>query len=130
MNKIEKIKYTVTWFDPEKMTTGRRDIYEMFPNGKVTYHGYNGAGNRKCIRKSENTIATGADFQRLCERLTDCIAHADRENLFTDDTAAELKIYHSFNRMEILPRGYGSEREDVETIVCQFLSDIAHVDEK
>lgn len=35
MNEIEKIKYSISRFDVERMVMGKRDVYEIFSDGRV-----------------------------------------------------------------------------------------------
>lgn len=127
MNEIERIKYSISYFDVDIMAIGRKDVYEIYPNGRVVFRCYQ-AGSRKCIRKNETTSAAGTDFLLLCAKLLDCISTADRENQYVDDTSAELKIYHSFGRVDTMPRGYGNAEKDVGSIVCEYLFHAAHMD--
>lgn len=127
MNEIEKIKYSISCFDVDIMAIGRKDVYELYPDGRVVFRCYR-AGSRKCVKKNETTTAAGADFRLLCAKLQDCISTADRENQYVDDTSAELKIYRSFGRVDTMPRGYGNEQEDVGGIVSEYLFNAAGMD--
>ena len=127
MNEIEKIKYSISYFDVDIMAIGKKDVYELFQDGRVVFRCYQ-AGSRKCVKKYESTTAAGTDFHLLCTRLLDCISTADRENQFVDDTSAEVKIYHSFGRVDTMPRGYGDAQTDVGRIVCEYLFHAAGMD--
>lgn len=127
MNEIEKIKYSISYFDVDIMAIGRKDVYELYPDGRVVFRCYQ-TGSRKCVKKDVTTTAAGTDFHLLCARLLDCISTADRENQYVDDNSAELKIYHPFGRVEMMPRGYGDEQKDVGSIVCEYLVNAAGMD--
>jgi hypothetical protein len=127
MNEIEKIKYSISYFDVDIMAIGRKDVYELYSDGQVVFRCYQ-AGSRKCVKKDETTTAAGTAFRLLCAKLLDCISTADRENQYVDDTSAELKIYRSFGRVDTMPRGYGNADKDVGSIVCEYLFHAAGMD--
>jgi len=126
VNEIEKIKYSISCFDVSKMAIGRKEIYEIYPDGRVVVRCCQ-AGSRKYVKKKETTAASETDFLLLCEKLRDCISTADRVNQYIDDTSAELKIYYSFGRVDTMPRGCGNARKDVGSIVREYLLHTAHV---
>lgn len=127
MNEIEKIKYSISRFDVERMVMGKRDVPEIFPDGRVTFRCYQ-TGSRKCIKKDETKSLPKDDFRLLCAKLLDYISTADRANRYIDDTGGELKIYHSFGRVDTMPHGYGNEQRDVGMIVREYLSHASCMD--
>lgn len=126
-NEIEKIKYSISYFDVDIMAVGRKDVYELFLDGRVVFRCYQ-VGSRKCVKKDKTRTAAGTDFQSFCAKLLDCISIADRENMYIDDTSAELKIYRSFGRVDTMPHGYGNAQTDVGRIVCEYLFHVVGMD--
>ena len=72
---ILKIRYVIRPFDVETMSCHTRDVYELYPDGKVTYSLYE-KGERKPRRKTETHTASGEDYRALCRELNACIASA------------------------------------------------------
>lgn len=120
MDEIAKIRYSVSHFDVDKMAMGRREVYEIFPDGRMTLHCYQ-SGSRKCVKKDELQRTSKADFHLLCAKLLDCISKADRLNEYIDDSDGELKLYYVFGRVDTMPRCYGNEQQDVGMIVREYL---------
>ena len=123
MNDIMKIRYTANLFDVEKMTMGRKEIYEISSDGKVVLRCYN-KGNSRCLSKKEFFNTIGADFNLLCAKLIECISTADRLNEYIDDTTTYVSLYYTYGRVDKMPRGYGTEKWDVGSIISEYLTQI------
>ncbi|QBE97987.1 hypothetical protein PMF13cell1_03550 [Blautia producta] len=121
MSDILEIKYTISYFDIEKMAMGRKETYELFPDGKVVLKCYE-TGNRKCLSKEVYTGTSEVDFQTILRRLLQCVSTADRCNQYVDDADAEIKIIYEFGRVDTIPRGYGNQEMDVERIIADYLA--------
>lgn len=119
-NDILKIRYVVSPFDIEAMCSHSRYVYELFPDGKVTYGHYE-KGNRKAVDTTESTKATAEDYAKLCDELNACIEAADRQEWYVDDCAAEVKIYRPFGRTDTMDRGYGNGDTDVSQIISKYI---------
>ena len=120
VTNILKIRYVIRTFDLDAMRSHSRYVYELFPDGKVTYGHYE-KGTRKPEEKRETHQATKNDYQKLCAALNACIASADRQNRYVDDCAAEVKIHRAFGRVETMDRGYGNEGTDVGQLITEYI---------
>jgi len=126
-NDVVKMVYTQTRFDVDAMCAHTRYVYEIFPDGTVIRKHYE-KGVRKAIDKEESKIASAAEYHLLCLRLNSCISSADREEIYIDDSSAELRLYHPFGRSEIMPRGFGNGKETVGELICKYVFDKAKLD--
>ena len=123
-NDIQRIRYTVSTFDLETMNSHTRYVYQLIPDGTVTFAHYE-KGNRKPESKSEKHIATALDYEMLCAKLNACIEAADRNNLYADDTAVEVKLFRLYDRTDTMDRGYGNENTDVGRLIAEYIFDTA-----
>ena len=117
---ILKIRYAISTFDVDAMCSHSRYVYELYPDGKVTYGHYE-KETSKAIEKDETHRATAEDFTRLCADLNACIESADRQQFYVDDTGAEVKIYRPFGRVDTMDRGYGNADTDVGQIITNYI---------
>ena len=78
-------------------------------------------GSRR-IKEKQEFFAEKSEVEELYEELKVCVDTADRLNWMVDDTSAELTIYHSFGRIEKVPRELGNNETDIYSIMCRFLS--------
>ena len=117
---ILKIRYAISTFDVDAMCSHSRYVYELYPDGKVTYGHYK-KGTRKAVDKDESHQATADDYQRLCAELNACVASADRQEWYVDDCSAEVKIYRAFGRVDTMDRGYGNADTDVGQLIAKYI---------
>lgn len=120
VTNILKIRYVIRTFDLDVMCSHSRYVYELFPDGKVTYGHYE-KGTRKPEEMRETHQATKDDYQKLCAELNACVASADRQNWYVDDCTAKVKIYHAFGHVETMDRGYGNEGTDVGQLITEYI---------
>ena len=121
---ILKIRYAVSPFDLETMSSHSRYVYELFPDGKVSYTHYE-RGNRTPLATSISSKASPGEYSRLCDNLNSCIATADRQNWYVDDCSATVKIYRPFMRTDTIDRGYGNSETDVGSLIDRYIYEIA-----
>ena len=117
---ILKIRYAISTFDVDAMCSHSRYVYELYPDGKVTYDHYE-KGTRKAVAKDESHQATADDYQKLCAELNACVASADRQEWYVDDCSAEVKIYRAFGRVDTMDRGYGNADTDVGQLITKYI---------
>ena len=117
---ILKIRYAISTFDVDAMCSHSRYVYELYPDGKVTYGHYE-KGTRKAVDKDESHQATANDYQKLCAELNACVASADRQEWYVDDCSAEVKIYRAFGRVDTMDRGYGNADTDVGQLIAKYI---------
>ena len=117
---ILKIRYAINTFDVETMRSHSRYVYELYPDGKVTYCHYE-KGIRTAIDKNETHQATADDYRQLCAELNACIASADRLEMYIDDCSADVKIYRAFGRIDTMDRGYGNADTDVGQLITKYI---------
>lgn len=115
---ILKIRYAISTFGVDAMCSHSRYVHELFPNGKVTYGHYE-KGTRKAIEKDKTRRATAEDFTKLCAELNACIESADRQQMYMDDTGAEVKLYRPFGRVNTMDHGCGNAGTDVGRIITK-----------
>ena len=117
---ILKIRYAISTFDVDAMCSHSRYVYELYPDGKVTYGHYE-KGTRKAVDKDASHQATADDYQKLCAELNACVASADRQEWYVDDCSAEVKIYRAFGRVDTMDRGYGNADTDVGQLITKYI---------
>ena len=117
---ILKIRYAISTFDVDAMCSHSRYVYELYPDGKVTYGHYE-KRTRKAVDKDESHQATADDYQKLCAELNACVTSADRQEWYVDDCSAEVKIYRAFGRVDTMDRGYGNADTDVGQLITKYI---------
>lgn len=117
---MKKLRYSISYFDLSEMKPGARDVIEIFEDGKLLIKQY-APGSRR-IKEKQECFAEKNEIEELYAELRGCIDTADRLNWMVDDTSAELTIYHSFGRIEKVPRELGNTETDIYSIMCRFLS--------
>ena len=119
-NDIIKIRYTISLFDVAAMRSHTRYVYELYPDGKVSFAHYE-RGNRKPEATDEKHTASASDFMQLVADLNACIETADRDEMYVDDTGAEAIIYRPFGRTDTMDRGYGNGEIDVGQLISNYI---------
>ena len=117
---IIKIRYTISLFDVAAMRSHTRYVYELYPDGKVSFTHYE-KGNRKPKATDEKHTATAIDFMQLSADLNACIETADRDEMYVDDTSAEAIIYRPFGRTDTMNRGYGNGKTDIGQLISNYI---------
>ena len=126
-NTILKLVYKREYFDIAQMKFGARLVTTINADGTVIFKEYK-PGSRK-VESSYKGKCTVAAFRLLCYRIEECISTADRQEFYVDDSSEELKIFHSFGRVQTMDRGLGNEETDIGRIMHDFFErDV--VDEK
>ncbi|MGN0496300.1 MAG: hypothetical protein ACI4GW_08770 [Lachnospiraceae bacterium] len=120
MNTIEKIKYTKTGFDFEKMIYGAKENITIISDGHVQIRRYP-AGERKCSWHKDIFIEEN-EYEKLCNQIENCINAADSLDDWCDDCDAVLYLSRSFGREESLPRGFGNSEMRIKNIMDEFYS--------
>ena len=88
-NDIIKIRYTISLFDVAAMRSHTRYVYELYPDGKVSFAHYE-RGNRKPEATDEKHTASASDFMQLVADLNACIETADRDEMYEDEDDEDL----------------------------------------
>ena len=117
---MEKLKYSISFFDVSEMKPGARNIIEIFEDGRILIKQY-APGSRR-IKEKQECFAEKSEVEELYAELKACIDTADRLNWRVDDTSALLTIYHSLGRIEKVPRELGNTETEIYSIMCRFLS--------
>lgn len=117
---MEKLRYSISYFDVLEMKPGARDVIEIFDDGKILIKRY-APGSRR-IKEKQEFFAEKSEVEELYEELKVCVDTADRLNWMVDDTSAELTIYHELGRIEKVPRELGNDITDIYSIMSRFLS--------
>ena len=117
---MEKLRYSISYFDVSEMKPGARDVIEIFEDGKLLIKRY--APRSRRIKEKQECFAEKSEVEELYAELRVCIDTADRLNWVVDDTSAELTIYHNFGRVEKVPRELGDKETDIYSIMYRFLS--------
>ena len=117
-NTILKLVYKREYFDISQMKIGARLVTTINADGTVLFKEYK-PGSRK-VKSSYKGKCTVAAFRLLCYRIEECISTADRQELYGDDSSEELKIFHSFGRVQTMDRGLGNEETDIGRIMHDF----------
>ena len=126
-NTVLKLVYKREYFDIAQMKFGARLVTTINADGTVIFKEYK-PGSRK-VESSYKGKCTVAAFRLLCYRIEECISTADRQEFYVDDSSEELKIFHSFGRVQTMDRGLGNEETDIGRIMHDFFErDV--VDEK
>ena len=120
MGNVQKIKYSISYFDLTIMKQGGRRIIELTPDGCLTIKDYV-IGTRKVKSKKECQTSSEA-FVELCAQLRKCIDEADTVIHYVDDSDAELSIFYFPDRVEKMPRGLGCGDRTVGSIFTEFVS--------
>ena len=117
-NTILKLVYKREYFDISQMKIGARLVTTINADGTVLFKEYK-PGSRKVesVYKGKCTVAA---FRLLCYRIEECISTADRQEFYVDDSSEELKIFHSFGRVQTMDRGLGNEETDIGRIMHDF----------
>ena len=100
------------------MRPGAKVITTINNDGTVVFKEYE-PGSRKVLSAYKGKCSVGA-FRLLCYHIQECIATADRQDFYCDDASEELKIYHSFGRVQIMDRGLGNEDVHIADIMHEF----------
>ena len=77
-------------------------------------------GSRKAHMVKE-AICSAEAYRKLCTKIIDCIAFADRLDGYCDDASEELTICHQYGRMQKMDRGLGNENCNIGDVVNTFL---------
>lgn len=117
-NTILKLVYKREYFDISQMKIGARLVTTINADGTVLFKEYK-PGSRK-VESSYKGKCTVAAFRLLCYRIEECISTADRQEFYVDDSSEELKIFHSFGRVQTMDRGLGNEETDIGRIMHDF----------
>ena len=115
---ILKLEYKRDFFDISLMRRGARKIISISNDGTIVCKEYK-PDSRKAhsIRKEKCSLIA---FRNLCKKVLKCIETADRNELFVDDSSAELKIYHKYGRIQTMDRGLGNDNTNIEDIMMSF----------
>ena len=116
---IEKLVYRRDYFDCMVMRAGARVVTTITPDGLISTKEY-APGSRK-VKVSRKARCTPAEYGKLCCDVEICIATADRQDWYCDDSGEELKIFHRFGRIQTMDRGLGNESTHIGEIVNAFL---------
>ena len=116
---IEKLVYRRDYFDCMAMRAGARIVTTITSDGVIVTKEYD-PGSRKAKASRKNSC-TPLEFSRLCCDIENCIATADRQDWYCDDSGEELKIFHRFGRIQTMDRGLGNESTHIGEIVNAFL---------
>ena len=117
-NNILKLVYKREYFDISQMKAGARLVTTINADGTVLFKEYK-PGSRKVESAYEGKCTVSA-FRLLCYRIEECIATADRQEFYVDDSAEELKIFHQFGRVQTMDRGLGNDETDIGRIMHDF----------
>ena len=119
---IIKLVYKREFFDMSVMKPGGRLVTTILNDGTVIFKEYD-PGSRKVqsARKGKRSVE---DYKTLCAKLENCIESADRLDFYIDDSSEELKIYHTFGRVQIVDRGLGNENVHIGEIMHEFLDGV------
>lgn len=117
---MEKLKYSISYFDISEMKPGARDTIEIFADGRIIKKEY--APESRKVKSKIEAFAEDGEVDRLYKELRACIDAADSFNCMVDDASAELTIYHALGRIEKIPREIGNENTDIFSIMYRFLS--------
>lgn len=116
---IIKLEYKRSFFDVSEMKPGARTIITISEDGSIVSKDYE-PGSRKA-KSVKRKICPLAAFEELCHDILDCIADADRQDFYVDDSTEELKIYHQYGRIQTMDRGLGKENIHIADIMHRFL---------
>ena len=117
-NTILKLVYKREYFDISQMKIGARLVTTINADGTVLFKEYKpGSRKVKSVYKGKCTVAA---FRLLCYCIEECISTADRQEFYVDDSSEELKIFHSFGRVQTMDRGLGNEETDIGRIMHDF----------
>ena len=119
-NDIIKIRYTISLFDVASLRAHTRYVYELYPDGKVSFAHYE-KGIRKPEATDEKRTASASDFMQLSAELSACIETADRVEMYDDDTGAEAIIYRPFGRIDTMGRGYGNSETNIGQLLSKYI---------
>lgn len=128
-NSIVKLVYKREYFDIEALRVGCREVITIKNDGTIEMKAYR-AGSRTAWF-TQNTHCSPAAFAALCNKLEYCIQHADRLDTYVDDTSMELKMFHQFDRVQIVDRGLGNAESNIGSIMNDFFEEqrVAHTQE-
>ena len=115
---ILKLEYKREFFDLSLMKRGARKVISISNDGTIVCKEYK-SGIRKAhsIRQEKCSLVA---FRNLCKRVLKCIETADRNEIFIDDSSAELTIYYENGETKTVDRGLGNETNFIEYIMSGF----------
>ena len=115
---ILKLEYKREFFDISLMRRGGKKIISISNDGTIVCEEYK-ADSRK-VHSTRKEKCSLIEFRKLCKQILKCIENADRNEMFIDDSSAELKIYHKYGRTQTMDRGLGNDDINIEYIMMRF----------
>ena len=119
---ILKMEYRRDYFDIVQMKSGAKEVVTIEVDGTVCFKSYN-AGSRKAHTVKRCHIPSTI-YMELCNAIELCIATADRQDFYVDDSSEELKLFHKYGRVQIIDRGLGNENTHIGAIMNEFIASI------
>ncbi len=116
---ILRLEYRREFFDITQMKPGGRKVTVITDDGSIVIKEYE-SGNRKPIAVKKKSC-TKDEYNYLCQKLLMCIADADQQDFYVDDSSEELKLYHPFGREQTIDRGLGNSESNIGEIMTTFL---------
>lgn len=119
---ILKMEYRRDYFDITQMKFGAKEVITIEANGTVCSKSYS-VGSRKAhtVKKCH---ALASAYAELCDAIELCIATADRQDFYVDDSSEELKLFHKYGRTQIIDRGLGNENRNIGSIMNEFIASV------
>lgn len=121
-NTIEKLVYKREFLDLSVMKIGVKTVTTITADGNIILNKYK-FGSRKA-EWVQNAHCSMEAFEKLCDDIEACIETADRLDFYVDDSSEELKIYHKFERVQLMDRGLGNGERNIGAIMHEFLDEV------
>ena len=117
-----RLVYKREFFDVWEMKPGAKLVTTISDDGTIVFKEY-APGSRK-VKSTRKGRCTVEEYETLCAKIEACIESADRLDIFVDDASEELKIYHSYSRVQTVDRGLGNEHVSIGHIMNAFLDGV------
>lgn len=116
---IEKIKYEESFFSIEKMAIGHKQVYSIYPSGKIERRSYK--DNLRKLHAKEIIEIPPEKVLEYYTKVINCMKNASMVSQYVDDCGAKMTISYWGGEI-VLPRGLESQDGNISSITYEFLS--------